>query len=85
MLALKLPARNLTGVAEAEREISRETLIDFAEASSGEKILKRVSGVPSKDSAPPLDERGEVWWNESSRACSMASDEQETILIEDSR
>lgn len=35
---------------------------DFAEASSGEKAVRRVSGVPFKESALPLEERGEEEW-----------------------
>lgn len=47
------------GVAEAERARSLSSFDDLAEPSSGEKAVRRVSGVPLKESAPPLEDRGE--------------------------
>lgn len=46
-------------MAEADREKFLRSLEDLAEPSSGEKAVSRVSGVPLKESAPPVDDRGE--------------------------
>jgi hypothetical protein len=47
------------GVDEPEFVGGLEYILNLVEDSSGEKVVSRVSGVPLKDSAPPLDERGE--------------------------
>lgn len=46
-------------MADADRATPLRNLVDFAEPSSGEKAVTRVSGVPLNESAPPLDECGE--------------------------
>jgi hypothetical protein len=55
----KLPAGSLAGdvVATAERAKLLSRL--DCEPSSGVREVSRVSGVPLKDSAPPLDDRGD--------------------------
>jgi len=47
-------------------------LDDFVELSSGEKAVKRVSGVPLNESAAPLDEWGEVGLKGPSRLGGLA-------------
>jgi hypothetical protein len=46
---------------------------DLVEPSSGEKAVRRVSGVPLGDSAGPLEERGDAGSYVSEAECSMAS------------
>lgn len=63
----------LTGVvADVERGTPFRRRLDFVTLSSAEKVVNRVSGVPFKDSAPPLDERGEAGLNGFSREWAMA-------------
>lgn len=66
--------RDLTGgVVEAERQMPWRSLADLAELSLEEKAVSLVSGVPLKDSAPPLDECGDDGPNKLSRVCAMVS------------
>lgn len=62
------------GVADAERAKSLSSLDDLAEPSSGEKAVRRVSGVPLKESAPPLEDRGEDGLKWLSRVCAMMNE-----------
>ena len=58
----------------AVRLMDLGSLEDFAEFSSGEKAVKRVSGVPSclYESAPPLEESGDDCWKDGSNKWLMA-------------
>lgn len=60
------------GVAEAEQASPWRSLHDLDEPSSGEKAVKRVSGVPLNDSAPPLEDLGDEGLSRS-RTRAMAS------------
>lgn len=48
------------------------TFADLTEPSSGEKAVSRVSGVPLKESAAPLEEWGDVGLKFPSRLCGRA-------------